>query len=325
MSATDGKMERVEDIERRLAQRPQGWTTTELALEYGVDPSTIYRDLQVLILLGSDITRKGRRYVLERQRQLYQVKLTTDEVLAIYLAARLLSRHSDEHNPHVVKALEKLADALRGRSVLMASYIDEAAAAIRERRTRPAYLQAIEVLGRAWAEGRKARIKYLSYTKNELTERTFAPYLIEPSAVGYACHVIGHDDLRGEVRTLKVERIREARLTNERYTIPTTFDSRPLLASAWGIMWSEDADTEVTLRFTPQAARRVRESIWHHSQRIEDEPDGSCRYTVQVGSIVEFTPWVRQWGADVEVISPLAFRDQLIAETRALMMVYGLR
>ena len=38
MSSLDSRQERVDDIERKLARRPEGWTTGELAREYGVDP-----------------------------------------------------------------------------------------------------------------------------------------------------------------------------------------------------------------------------------------------------------------------------------------------
>ena len=40
MGATDSRMERVEDIERRLAAHPEGFTTTELAHCYGVTSAT---------------------------------------------------------------------------------------------------------------------------------------------------------------------------------------------------------------------------------------------------------------------------------------------
>src|SRR5579859_7269277 len=144
MSHVDSRLERIEDIERKLAQRPRGATTGELAREYDVDPSTIFRDLGILETMGTVLTRQGRRYVLDHRRSLHQVRLTNNEVLALYLAARLLSRHSDEHNPHVVKALEKLADALRAKSPIMAHHIDQAAAAVRERPARPEYLEALE-------------------------------------------------------------------------------------------------------------------------------------------------------------------------------------
>src|SRR5258706_10702343 len=187
MSSLDSRLERVADIERKLARRPEGWTTGELAHEYGVDPSTIFRDLAYLESIGTGLTKQGRRYILDHRRSLHTIKMTNDEVLALYLAARLLSRHSDEHNPHVVKALEKLADALNAKSPLMAQHIAQAADAVRSRRIRREYVEALEALTQGWAEGRKVRLRYRSYSKDETTERTFAPYFIEPLGIGYAC------------------------------------------------------------------------------------------------------------------------------------------
>ncbi|HWQ11345.1 MAG TPA: WYL domain-containing protein [Roseiflexaceae bacterium] len=323
MPATESRYERLDAIERRLAQRPEGWTTGELARELGVDPSTIFRDLTLLESRGTGLIQQGRRYILDHRRSLHAVKLTSNEVLALYLAARLLSRHSDEHNPHVVKALEKLADSLSIRSPLMARHIAQAAAAVQERRTRREYVTALEALTQGWAERRKVRLRYRSYTKDETTERTFAPYFIEPSGIGYACYVIGHDDLRGTVRTLKVERIHEAQLTDERYVVPDDFDPQRLLASAWGVVWRAEGEIEVTLRFAPSVVRRVKESVWHHSQRIEDLPDGACLFTVRVGSTLELKPWVRQWGSAVSVIGPPEFRDEIAAEVREMARLYG--
>jgi proteasome accessory factor B len=263
---------------------------------------------------------------LDRRRQLYQVKLTIDEALAIYLAARLLSRHSDEYNPHVVKALEKLADALRARAPLMATHIDQAANAVRHRAARAGYIETMETLTRAWAEGRKARLVYWSYSTGETTERSFSPYFIEPAGVGYATHIIGYDDLRQGIRTLKLERISSATLTDERFEIPADFAPAHTLNSAWGIIWNEgdSEEIEVRLQFTPHAALRIQESVWHSSQRIEAQPDGSCIFTVRVGSVMELKPWIRQWGADVEVLSPPSLRDEIVQEIHRQCALYGI-
>src|SRR5262249_14164786 len=205
MTRTDSRYERLDDIERKLARRPEGYTTGDLAREFGVDADTIRRDLLLIEGRGTGLIKQGRRYTLDHRRSFHSVKLTNDEALALYLAARLLSRHSDEHNPHVVKALEKLADALGSKSPLIASHIARAADAVRTRRVRREYVEALEVLTQGWAEGRRVQLRYRSYTKDETTERTFAPYFIEPSGIGYACYVIGYDDLRESLRTLKVE------------------------------------------------------------------------------------------------------------------------
>jgi predicted DNA-binding transcriptional regulator YafY len=325
MRAPENRLERIEQIERKLAQRPEGWTTGELAREFGVDPSTIFRDLGLLEAMGTGLLTQGRRYILDHRRSLHNVKLSLNELLAIYLAVRLLSRHSDEHNPHVVKALEKLADTLRANSPLIARHIEQAAIAVRARQTRREYVEALEVLTQGWAEGRKVRLRYRSYTKDETTERTFAPYFIEPSGIGYACYVIGYDELREAIRTLKVERVYEARLTEERFTIPESFNPQRLLASAWGVIWRDEGEIEVMLRFAPSVVRRVRESIWHHSQRIEDLPDGSCLFIVKVGSTQEVKPWIRGWGAAVEVLAPPKFREEIITEVREMAQVYGVQ
>lgn len=323
MTRSDTRYERLDDIERKLARRPEGWTTGELAREYDIDPDTVLRDLNLLEARGTGLLKQGRRYILDHRRSLHSVKLNSNEVLALYLAARLLSRHSDEHNPHVIKALEKLADALDAKSPLMARHVAQAAAAVRSRRTRREYVEALEVLTQGWAESRKVRLRYRSYTKDETTERIFAPYYIEPSGIGYACYVIGFDELRGALRTLKVERVQEARLTDERFEVPLSFDPQQLLASAWGVIWRDEGEIEVTLRFAPSVVRRVKESVWHPSQRIEDLPDGSCLFTVRVGSTLEFKPWVRQWGSAVNVISPDVFRDEIVAEVCAMARQYG--
>lgn len=318
------RFERIMDMERKFARRPEGWTTSELAQEYDVNQTTIQRDISMLEMMGTGLIKEGWRYKLDHRRALYTLKLTNHEMMALYIAARLLSRYSDEHNPHVVKAIEKVADAVRDRAPDLARHIDQAAEAVRERRARPEYLEAMETLTLGWVQHRKVRLRYRSYTKDETTERIFAPYYIEPSAWGYACYVIGYDELRGALRTLKIERIAAASLTDEPFAIAPTFDPRKKLASAWGIIWSDDDPITITLRFAPSVVRRVKESMWHHSQHVEDLPDGACLFTVQVGSLMEFKPWVRQWGAAVEVISPPAFRDEMIAEVREMAALYGL-
>jgi predicted DNA-binding transcriptional regulator YafY len=146
MRAPENRLERIGQIESKLASRPEGWTTGELAREFHVDASTIFRDFGLLESLGTGLIKQGRRYILDHRRSLHNVKLSINELLAIYLAVRLLSRHSDEHNPHVVKALEKLADTLRAKSPLIARHIEQAETAVSARQTRREYVEALEVL-----------------------------------------------------------------------------------------------------------------------------------------------------------------------------------
>jgi predicted DNA-binding transcriptional regulator YafY len=104
--------------------------------------------------------------------------------------------------------------------------------------------------------------------------------------------------------------------------IPDDFDARSLLGRAWGVMYGDET-TVVTLRFSPRVARRVKESIWHESQHLEDCPDGGCIMRVQVAHTLEMQPWIRGWGADCEVLAPPALRAEVAEEMRRAAEVYG--
>ena len=329
MAHHDSRYERLDAIERRLAQRPEGWTTGELAKDLGVNQSTVFRDLAMLESRGAGLIKHGWRYTLDHRRSLHTIKMTNDEILVVFLAARLLSRHSDEHNPHVVQALEKLADALREKSSPIAKHIDRAANAVRSRRTRPAYVEALQAVTQGWVTQQKVWIRYRS-ADGRVSERFLSPYYLEPSSIGYACYVIGIDEtvlssnptMPGVVKTFKVERIAEATVTKEHYEIPTDFDPQRLLSNAWGVIWRDDDAITVVLHFSPKVAERVKESVWHHSQQIAELPDGGCMYTVHVGSTMEMKPWVRGWGADVTVVAPADLRADIAAEARRTVANY---
>lgn len=322
MKRFESRIERMDDIERQLAQYPTGLSITYLARRYHVNRSTIYRDFNALERRGTGLIQDGHRWKLDHRRMLYATHFTPYELISLYIAARLLARYSDEQNPHMVAALVKLADALQRHSTLISRHIAESARALAERPANPEQAEIFETITQSWLQARKVRLLYQSFTDQQPTERLFSPYLIEPTGLGYSVYVIGHDDLRHDLRTLKLDRISRAELTAEPFVLPADFDPSRLLATAWGVIWREDGQEEVRLRFHARVARRVKESVWHPSQRIEDLPDGSCLLTVHIASLIEIKPWIRQWGADVEVLQPAALRQQIIQELRQQCALY---
>lgn len=313
---------RQEDIERRLSQAPLGLSITYLAHAFGVNRSTIYRDFDQLEERGTGLLQEGHRWKLDHRRTLYATHFSPYELVSLYLAARLLTRYSDEQNPHVIAALSKLGDALQRHSALVSRHIAASAHALAERPANPEQAKVFEAVTQSWLQARKIRLMYQSLTEDHPVERLFSPYVIEPSGLGYSIYIIGFDDLRQGLRTLKLDRISSATVTDELFDLPADFDPTRLLASAWGIIWNQEGQVEVRLRFNARASRRLRESVWHPSQRLEDLPDGSCLFTVYIGSLTEIRPWIRQWGADVEALSPPSLRDELAAEAQALVALY---
>ena len=82
------------------------------------------------------------------------------------------------------------------------------------------------------------------------------------------------------------------------------------------------SETITVLRFHPRVAGRVQESRWLRSQQVEVQPDGYLLWRAKVAEWQEMLPWIRGWGADVEVVAPVALRAELEREVRRLMQLY---
>lgn len=307
-------------LEHLLYNYPDGLRIDEIARRLEITRRTAYRYVKALEEAQKPIWGEKGRYGLNRESYLVPVHLNLHESMALFFAARLLSRHADEKNPHVISALDKLANALPDATI--ARHIAETAEAVRQKgQHNPAFLQHLELLTRAWADRKQVEIQYRSSSGKE-SRRVICVYFLEVSGIGYSTYAIGLDSLSGEIRIFKVERIDQARMLGQGYEIPPDFDPHVRLAAGWGIMWGDEV-TEVRLRFSPAVARRVGESVWHHSQKIKETPDGGCILSVWIANTMEIKPWIRSWGADVEVLAPPVLRREIAAEVREMARVYG--
>ncbi len=87
-------------------------------------------------------------------------------------------------------------------------------------------------------------------------------------------------------------------------------------------MYGDEKPVQVRLRFSHWVTKRVKETLWHPTQRITDVPEG-CEWTAMIGDSVEIANWVRGWGADCEVLEPQHLRDDLAREARRLARMYN--
>ena len=325
MERATGKAERLLQIEALLLAHPEGLTQAEIARRVGVNRSTIYRCLPDLDHFAVYETDDGR-LAIDRDQYLTRVRLTLHEATALHLAARLMATRTDKHNPHAASALRKLGLGLERLAPTVSRHLVASADVMdgEGRRRDPAYLEVLETLTRAWSDGRVAHVWH-QMPDGQVYDYDFAPYFIEPYAVGQTTHVIGWREPPGAVRTFKLERIRRVELTGTPYDIPGDFDPRQVLADAWGIWYTEEEPVEVVLRFSPRVANRVRETQWHRSETVEQQPDGGLLWRARVAEPQEMLPWIRGWGADVEVVGPEEVRAKVAGEARTMAEAYGWR
>jgi len=109
------------------------------------------------------------------------------------------------------------------------------------------------------------------------------------------------------------------RETGERFERPADFRIGEFLDPSFRKMLGSGPLQEVRLRFSPMAARYVRERVWHPTQRLDDQPDGGVVLTLRVNHLVEVKRWAQWWGADCEVQRPKELREEIAGELKTIL------
>ena len=285
-----------------------GISAQALADQVGVSKRTIYRDLEGMDLDGGlPIWNDRGRYGLADDAFLPPLALTLPEAMAFYLAARLLTKATDELDTEIIGVLVKLAQVL---PPVIAEQLHETADAFADTPPNEDFTRVLRGLTVALAERRVVELEYdpSVYDASRPMRRVrLHPYAIEPSALSRALYVIGWDEQRADRRTFKVERIASISVTPETFEPPGESVAAEMLA-AWDVI-SDAAPVEVVIRFDPAVTQRVHETRWHASQVEELEDDGSLLWRARVSGLLEIRSWVLGWGADAEVLEPSELRE----------------
>lgn len=145
-----------------------------------------------------------------------------------------------------------------------------------------------------------------------------SPRLVEPYGVlsGPRRYLVGGPtDAPGTVRKYRLDKIQGLKATGIRFERPAGFDLHAYAARGFGAFVSDHEHGEVVWRFSPEAAERAREWVFHPDQQIRDEEDGSLLVSFHASGHVEMCWHLYAWGDKVEVLAPDALR-RLVADHR---------
>ncbi|SRR5579875_562281 len=329
MPADDALKKAIRLVQLRqmlLSQPDRTWRTREVAERLGVSEDSARRDLEDLsgaglVPLYTEGAGPSSVWLISPASRAVLPPLHLDyaQGAALYTAARLLSQQQDERNDVVRAALSNLISILPES---LRPHLERLVVGLGQSEGRGNVTTIFETLARAWLTRKVVTMIYEPPHKNPYTCR-FAPYLLEPSGFGRTIYFIGHSTPPGELRTYKLERVRQAALTGEAFEIPPSFSGSDLLKQAWGVMYGGDEPAHVKLQFTLFVSQRVRETIWHPSQKLTETPTGLL-WEADIADVTEMKPWIRGWGGDCEVIEPAALRQEMIQEVHRLARAYGI-
>lgn len=316
------KAGRLVELQRIFATRPQrSYSTRELARRLDIAVRTVRNYLTELSVSGHlPLIQEKKRWRLapDARIQTPPVSFMLEEAAAVYLAARLLCRHSDEPNPAVRASVGKLAAVVP----------EDLGAIMQELATRVArgregsFGEVFRAFAYGWALHRELEVAYHGITRRAPRVCRFRTHLLEPSVHGFTFYAIGVADPPGELRVFKLERVLRATLLETPFEAVHPADLLARLERSWDVWLSDGEAVEVRLRFAPKVTRAVRETRWHASQRLEALADGGVEMRLAVASTLELVPWVLGWGESCEVLAPVELREHVARHHREAAALY---
>ena len=295
-------------------------TIDDLARRTGVTTRTIRRDLEALQTAGFplyDETHDGKKYwTLEQKafKRLDDTGFTLAELSALYFSRTLVEALAGTPFERDVRsAFDKLSAALTpgmkgfmDRMPLVMQAKAEPGAQAAAPRTRE-----VAALLEATMQHRRITMRYHSFSSNREKTYVFEPYRLLFGQGGL--YVIGMVPEYGELRTFAVDRIEQISLTDDRFEPLELPDD----AFAHSLGVNQGTPERIELRFAPKIARYVRERVWHPSQQIIDDGDGSLRLTLDVVNDWALKSWILGFGALVTVVAPASLVEEIAQEVEA--------
>ncbi len=315
MTRNLNKASRLKELEKLLALKP--YRVAELAERFGVTRRTIERDLWDLREVVDVVEEEGSYRIPAPGSALNEV-----EALAVHSATRLLV-HTGVGDRHYRNALRKLAMQLPepARSTLAHS-VDKLPTSRHDR--------TLDLVAQAWFNRRVLRCDYRSARGSQHHPHEYEVLYYELNRRNLQPYVVARERLYFEgVGVFRLSRMRNVRLLDDTYEIPSDFDPVAFLEGAWGITVVGEP-VEVVLRVDPSVASWFVEQQ-EYDRNIEvvaEEEDGSHRVVLRGrlakdGDAHELLAFVLSWGSKVEVLEPASMRERLVAEARAALSLYG--
>lgn len=304
-----------------------GTSAEDLAGRVGCSVRQVKRDLGVLQEVGFPITFEqrdfGKRFwklsphFIERG----DVLLSVTEMLSLYLSRQLLAPLAGtQFGDGLSSALDKIKTLLPSKALAYFRSLDERLFV----KSMPghdysAQDKEIRIVNQAIAESRALKVRYHSAHSGRDYEWRVHPYGIV--VFGMSLYCVGRLVDRGEVRTLKMERLLGVEMTGETFERPDDFSLQEYLHGSFGVFTSGKQQT-VKVRFTDWAAVNVRELQWHPSQTlVEDAPDHVIAQ-FELADTTEFKRWVLGFGRHATVLAPKELAAEVAEELAAAQAAY---
>lgn len=300
------RMARLIELLNVIKHHPD-WGPKKLAKYFEISEKRIYDDLNELNAANIPIVYNGTGYSFLSTVALPPLQFTLDEALALAMSVKMMqAQRGNCYSRSARSAGVKLLDLFPAN---VRKHVKELEGKVTiEAKGQTETREALKTINEAIIGRDVMEVTYDSYSSRRTTEREIEPY----AALfrGNAWYMMGFCRSRGEVRTFRVNRMREIRTTGEKFRYPDDFSVIKRLEKSWSVFSGEE-ETEVVVKFSPRIAPLIEEHRWQPDQRVGRHRDGSITFSTTVRGTLEIRRWILSWGKEARVVKPESLREEI--------------
>jgi proteasome accessory factor B len=312
-----------------LSRHRHGLSLKDLAHDFEASERTILRDLNLLKRVGfpllNDTARHGKNlWRINRDDNWANIHLNFEEATALALGQQFFEglagtpfwKNADEAFKKIkstlsetaLNHLRKIAGTLYIKHGTLVDYTPRA--------------QLIDDINVAIEDRLMSNMTYQSLRTTE----PVTIYDVYPYALVFhksALYLIAYSKDHDAIRTFKVDRISEFRHLQLKFPQPVDFDPEKHLEYSFGIFSSKDDPQLIRIRFTAKVKRLLEEKVYHTSQKLIPQKDGSVIVEYTLTTLEEIRSWILSYGHHAQVLEPIELIDAVKKEVDLMSKIYG--
>lgn len=303
-----------------------GKSAGELAEELECHPRTVYRDLAALQTAGFPIYNEkaeGKHLwsLLDTVKHQIPIPFSLPELMALYFSSDMMKVFRGTVFYDSLESLfQKVKTTLPPESKKFIKNIEQTLhLGMKPYKQYSKFKEIINRVNDAAINKRAIEIVYYTMSRKKESRRKVDPYKIW--FFNGTFYLIGFCHVRNEIRIFALDRIKMLHQTKDTFEVPKDFSLEEFTGSSFGVFQGEPVNIKVW--FSPDVAGYIKEKIWHESQKIYPQNDGSIVFEAEVAGTDEIKFWVMSWGSHALVLEPESLKSTIKKEAELMAGKYA--
>lgn len=292
------------------------WNVRDIATEQECSERTVFRDMQVLALAGIPVEfdQMDRCYRVRQDFRFPSFGITEEEAIGQGTAAVITTGPGLDINLGARPVTQKLAATLKTEvAQILADTIELVAVIDLKLADHHQHRDTIRTIQSALVRRKLLEGVYRSPYETQDVGLQLHPYRL--ALIKAAWYLIARPTNEESPRTYRVTRFKLLKMTDRIAQVPEDFDLKAYLGNAWAV-YRGNQSHEVKIHFQKEAAATVIETIWHHTQEVHRNKDGSVILTFRVDGLNEILSWLLGWAGRAKVLKPPKLQQLLVEQHR---------